>query len=350
MTMANYRIRGPGLSYEQEFQHHGVLGQRWGVITRNVGVNYVPIGQRTGSSGSKPGILSKGLNSFAAGVKKIKADHDAKQANKPLNVNRLSKQKIAKLTNEELQQAIARAKAEDDLYRRLHPNTGNQTISGRDAVAQEFIKIAKDIGKDAFTRIGKSAINDAIYKAVLKDQKTTPDQKIIMLQNLGFNRIDAALEAAANELKANALYDRGTTQFNKLAYKYDPSDPKQAAKLLSEAKARGLDRYASDFLLSNAEIGKKAIALANANDFAKSVWNNSSLSNRQKAQLIKEAYSAAKGGGGGGKGKGKGGGGNDSSSDLNSFYQDLVKNRYFYGLEKDPPQVNSPYQFRSSWF
>ena len=32
--------------YSQEFQHHGIEGQRWGVITRNVGVNYIPIGKR----------------------------------------------------------------------------------------------------------------------------------------------------------------------------------------------------------------------------------------------------------------------------------------------------------------
>ena len=29
-----------------EFRHHGITGQRWGVITRNVGVNYIPIGRR----------------------------------------------------------------------------------------------------------------------------------------------------------------------------------------------------------------------------------------------------------------------------------------------------------------
>ena len=28
-----------------EFQHHGIEGQRWGVITRNVGVNYIPKGR-----------------------------------------------------------------------------------------------------------------------------------------------------------------------------------------------------------------------------------------------------------------------------------------------------------------
>ena len=32
--------------YSQEFNHHGIEGQKWGVITRNVGVNYIPVGQR----------------------------------------------------------------------------------------------------------------------------------------------------------------------------------------------------------------------------------------------------------------------------------------------------------------
>lgn len=34
------------ISDDTGFQHHGIKGQRWGVITRNVGVNYIPIGQR----------------------------------------------------------------------------------------------------------------------------------------------------------------------------------------------------------------------------------------------------------------------------------------------------------------
>lgn len=31
-----------------EFKHHGIMGQKWGVITRNVGVNYIPTGERIG--------------------------------------------------------------------------------------------------------------------------------------------------------------------------------------------------------------------------------------------------------------------------------------------------------------
>lgn len=33
-----------------EFQHHGVEGQKWGIITKFVGVNYIPTGERTSSS------------------------------------------------------------------------------------------------------------------------------------------------------------------------------------------------------------------------------------------------------------------------------------------------------------
>ena len=39
------RIHKKILYLDEEFQHHGIEGQRWGVITRNVGVNYVPVGQ-----------------------------------------------------------------------------------------------------------------------------------------------------------------------------------------------------------------------------------------------------------------------------------------------------------------
>lgn len=34
------------LYLEDGFKHHGITGQKWGVITRNVGVNYIPIGRR----------------------------------------------------------------------------------------------------------------------------------------------------------------------------------------------------------------------------------------------------------------------------------------------------------------
>lgn len=34
------------LYFDDGFEHHGIKGQKWGVITRNVGVNYIPIGKR----------------------------------------------------------------------------------------------------------------------------------------------------------------------------------------------------------------------------------------------------------------------------------------------------------------
>lgn len=37
-----------------EFKHHGILGQKWGIITKNIGVNYVPIEERNRSGDSAP--------------------------------------------------------------------------------------------------------------------------------------------------------------------------------------------------------------------------------------------------------------------------------------------------------
>ena len=54
-----------------EFKHHGIEGQRWGVITRNVGVNYIPIGRRSVEKQMAVlGSLSKTMdNDFEYGVK-----------------------------------------------------------------------------------------------------------------------------------------------------------------------------------------------------------------------------------------------------------------------------------------
>lgn len=45
-----------------EFQHHGILGQKWGVITKNVGVNYIPIGDGKGKTSSKKSTSSRKTN------------------------------------------------------------------------------------------------------------------------------------------------------------------------------------------------------------------------------------------------------------------------------------------------
>lgn len=45
-----------------EFQHHGIIGQRWGVITRNVGVNYIPINKHSDSITITYGKNRKAVN------------------------------------------------------------------------------------------------------------------------------------------------------------------------------------------------------------------------------------------------------------------------------------------------
>lgn len=53
------------------FQHHGIQGQKWGVITRFVGVNYIPIGRRSVEKQiATINSLSKTMdNDFEYGVK-----------------------------------------------------------------------------------------------------------------------------------------------------------------------------------------------------------------------------------------------------------------------------------------
>lgn len=123
-----------------EFMHHGILGQKWGVITKNVGVNYVPIGRKSGSSagekvlsGAKAagGTVAKGAatgaKALVKGAKKVKAEHDAKVADKKLrdsknhHTDKLNRKQIAKMTDDEIQAAINRRNKERELYELANP-------------------------------------------------------------------------------------------------------------------------------------------------------------------------------------------------------------------------------------
>lgn len=61
------RIHKKILYLDQEFQHHGVEGQKWGVITRNVGVNYIPVGNRTITNGYTAKDVQKYFDSIPKG-------------------------------------------------------------------------------------------------------------------------------------------------------------------------------------------------------------------------------------------------------------------------------------------
>lgn len=123
-----------------EFMHHGIKGQQWGVITRNVGVNYIPIGRGSGSSagervlnGAKAagGAVAKGVSTgakaFVRGAKKVKAEHDAKVEEKRIrdsknhHTDKLDKKQISKMTDDEIQQAINRRNKERELYELANP-------------------------------------------------------------------------------------------------------------------------------------------------------------------------------------------------------------------------------------
>ena len=214
MTMANYRIRSPGMSYEQEFEHHGVEGQKWGVITRNVGVNYVPIGN-SGASNKGGGNAPKGTNSFTAGLKRMKEEHDARQAAKPLNLRKLNKRQIARLSNEELQQAIARASAEEKLLKSLHPELFTNQGGGNKAGQNFVLQFLKDVGYDTAKAVGKGFVKDKLTDFIMNNKDLSGQDKIRMLENYGLavpllaqlnneitkgNEIARALNANKNDL------------------------------------------------------------------------------------------------------------------------------------------------------
>ena len=349
MAMANYRIRGPGLSYDEEFQHHGVLGQRWGVITRNVGVNYIPVGQRTGTgsvSGAKD-VVTKGVNSFVTGVKNIKAKYDAKQAQKPLNINKLSRRKISKLTDIELRNAIERARLEEDLYKRTHPNVGEKTVNGKNAVAAEILRFTKDVGYGLMKDYAQNSLKVALRDHILKDNTLTDEQKLDKLSLYGFRvpgELDrlvkdrtAALEYekdsakvidvfvkhgiytqdAKGNLKLNEnakakLVSDAMTEINakKLGYlvsdetksllkmlsdgdKYDSlsrgvnlKDPKEAYQLFRGAKELGVENQVPAEVIAKAYVGQAQIAGQSLGDFINSINSDTSLDSSTKSMVI----------------------------------------------------------------
>ena len=66
---------------DQEFQHHGVEGQKWGIITRNVGVNYVPIKERSNVERNEVSqLMSQGKYDEAVGFVR-QAHHNSMMLN-----------------------------------------------------------------------------------------------------------------------------------------------------------------------------------------------------------------------------------------------------------------------------
>jgi hypothetical protein len=227
MTMAEYRIRGPGLCHDEEFEHHGVEGQKWGVITRNVGVNYVPIGARSGSSSNQPS-KPRGMNSFTEGIKKIKAEYDAKQASKPLNINKLSKRQIAKLSDEQLKQAIARADAENKLLKAVHPELFQQQNGGRND--NGLIKFLKDVGYDTAKNIGKGFLREKLTDFILNNQSMSTAEKMKALESYGLS-VPLAHQINSTIEKGNALANALYANNQRLHAKYGDGNDSELADL-----------------------------------------------------------------------------------------------------------------------
>lgn len=150
---------GARIVYNGEFQHHGIMGQKWGVITKNVGVNYVPVGrQKTRGETAKP--VAKGATSgiataakgtaraFATGAKKLKASYDESKAKKEEEKRRnhhnekLTKKDIAKMSDQDIQNAINRKRNEQQLYEMMHP----QAAVGKQFFDNYVVKTVTELG------------------------------------------------------------------------------------------------------------------------------------------------------------------------------------------------------------
>lgn len=343
MTMADYRIRGPGLSYEQEFQHHGIMGQRWGVITRNVGVNYVPVGEGGKGNGKSGNVLSRGLNSFATCIKRIKDEQAAKKAAKPLNISKLSKRQISKLTNEQLNQAVIRARLENELFQKTHPNAGQQYATGKEKVLSELVKFTKDVGGDFVKNMAKGALNNALQNHILQDQKLDAEGKIQMLAAYGFkagNELMAEAKRASEDLdyrlksekaakimenfvgkpednksvdprtvqrgieeverqglgntlsksfKDDVAYNVQLSKFSDIIKNVDMSDPRAVAKAVESADSQNLGKFVPSNIRAIADMGKVDAYHTARSDYVKSVMDNPNISTSDKARAVDSA-------------------------------------------------------------
>lgn len=196
------------------FQHHGILGQKWGVITKNVGVNYIPIGDRRSSAKETAGRVLKGAASgakavgqavtgagkaIARGAKAVKADHDARVAKKQASAyrsdNRLTKKQISRMTDAEVQAAINRRQNEKKLYDLEHP----QIKAGKEFLDKYVKDYVLAIGGDYTKKFIDSKVSEGLGKFIRENKRYSPEDKAKLLDTLGLLNSDEKLNKAISD-------------------------------------------------------------------------------------------------------------------------------------------------------
>lgn len=238
---------GVRLVVNGEFQHHGILGQKWGVITKNVGVNYIPIGNRSSSVKGTAKRILKGVangatsaskavagagKAIAKGAKTAKTEHDAKVAEKQRSAYRnskpLTRKEISRMSDQEVQNAINRRQKEQQLYEMEHP----QIKAGKEFFSKYVADTLMSLGGDYAKKLFKMKADESIRKFIKENNHYSEAQKRDLLKRLDIETLSDTMARQAYESK---IKDANENK-NEIANILDKvSHEKEKTKAINEA-------------------------------------------------------------------------------------------------------------------
>lgn len=297
-----------------EFQHHGIMGQRWGVITRNVGVNYIPIGGRNSSAKDVAKKVGAGVSSFAKttasktadsaraivkGAKKMKADHDAKkienQKSAFKNGKKLSKKDIAKMSYSEIQEAINRRTKENELYKMEHP----QIAAGKEFFSKYVADAVMDAGGQFVKKIIGMKLESTVRDYIKNNDHYSEDQKRDLLERLKVEQLSDRLARESYENRIRTENERAEKLKNMNAdIEYQAKTQEAMRKAIdnsSLSEDAKLKLYEQNGLLTGTEkAANSARARINESNAIRSLLDDPNLSDADK-EYLKDQYNLRSG-------------------------------------------------------